>query len=121
MSQAASSPANSAFDPALMEEAGLACGHPIAADALVRVLPIINKRGLHARASAKFVQTVEQYDAKVSVCRGGEEVCGNSIMGLMMLAASPGTSVTVTAQGAAAEAVLDALTTLVAERFGEEE
>ncbi|MFG1401473.1 HPr family phosphocarrier protein [Xanthobacter sediminis] len=121
MSQAASSPANSPFDPALAEEAALACGHPVAAGALVRVLPIINKRGLHARASAKFVQTVERFDARVGVCRGGEEVCGNSIMGLMMLAASPGTSVTVTATGREAAAVLDALATLVADRFGEEE
>lgn len=121
MSQAASSPVNSALDPAVVEEAGLACGRPLAADALVRVLPIINKRGLHARASAKFVQTVEQYAARVSVCRGGEEVCGNSIMGLMMLAASPGTSVTVTATGADAAAALDALAALVAGRFGEEE
>ncbi|WP_454918553.1 HPr family phosphocarrier protein [Xanthobacter sediminis] len=121
MSQAASSPVNEAFDAGLAEDAALACGRPIGTDALVRVLPIINKRGLHARASAKFVQTVEQYDARVSVCRCGEEVCGNSIMGLMMLAASPGTSVTVTATGREAPAVLDALATLVADRFGEEE
>ena len=64
MSQAASSPVNDAFPPALAEEAALACGRPIGADALVRVLPIINKRGLHARASAKFVQTVERHDAR---------------------------------------------------------
>lgn len=121
MSQAASSPANDALNVALADEAALACGRPIGTDAQVRVLPIINKRGLHARASAKFVQTVERYDARVSVCRGGEEVCGNSIMGLMMLAASPGTSVTVTATGREAGTVLDALATLVADRFGEDE
>ncbi|MFG1478545.1 HPr family phosphocarrier protein [Xanthobacter sp. V4C-4] len=121
MSQAASSLVNDAFDPVTAEDPAEACGCAIRADAEVRVLPIVNKRGLHARASAKFVQTVEQYDARVSVCRSGEEVCGNSIMGLMMLAASPGTAVTVTATGREATAVLDALTALVADRFGEEE
>ncbi|MFG1377849.1 HPr family phosphocarrier protein [Xanthobacter autotrophicus] len=93
----------------------------MAPEALVRSLPIVNKRGLHARASAKFVQTVEQFDACVTVCRNGEAVGGNSIMGLMMLAAGPGTRVTVTATGNEAAAVLDALDTLVADRFGEEE
>ena len=79
------------------------CGCDVPEAALVRCLPIINKRGLHARASAKFVQTVEQFDANVTVCRSGEAVGGTSIMGLMMLAAAPGTSVTVTATGAAPE------------------
>ncbi|QRG09245.1 HPr family phosphocarrier protein [Xanthobacter dioxanivorans] len=99
----------------------MVCGRPVAPEALVRTLPIVNKRGLHARASAKFVQTVERFDACVTVCRSGEAVGGNSIMGLMMLAAAPGTTVTVTATGAEAAAVMDALTTLVADRFGEEE
>jgi len=63
--------------------------------AVVRVLTICNKKGLHARASARFVQTVEKFDASVRVMRGGEIVGGTSIMGLMMLAASPGTSITV--------------------------
>ncbi|MEP9368595.1 HPr family phosphocarrier protein [Xanthobacter sp. VNH20] len=98
-----------------------ACGAPAPAGALVRVLPIINKRGLHARASAKFVQTVERFNATVTVCRNGEAVGGNSIMGLMMLAAAPGTSVTVTAYGEEAVAVLAALQDLVADRFGEGE
>lgn len=91
------------------------------AGALVRQLLIVNKRGLHARASAKFVQTVERFDADVRVCRNGEEVHGCSIMGLMMLAAATGTTVRVSATGPQAEAVLDALATLVADRFGEEE
>jgi len=121
MSQAASSPGNDTLDPPVIEETSACCGRPIGPDVQVRVLPIINKRGLHARASAKFVQTVERFDAKVGVCRGGEEVCGTSIMGLMMLAAAPGTSVTVTATGADAGAVLEALEALVADRFGEEE
>lgn len=88
---------------------------------LVRELPITNKRGLHARASAKFVHTVERFNATVTVTRNGESVGGNSIMGLMMLSAGPGTSVTVACSGPEAEAALDALTTLVTTKFGEEE
>lgn len=87
----------------------------------VRELPITNKRGLHARASAKFVHTVERFNATVTVTRNGESVGGNSIMGLMMLSAGPGTSVTVACSGPEAEAALDALTTLVTTKFGEEE
>ena len=88
---------------------------------MTRVLPIINSRGLHARASAKFVQTVERYDADVKVTRAGETVGGDSIMGLMMLAASPGTSITVQASGNQAPEVMAALEALVANRFGEED
>jgi phosphocarrier protein HPr len=88
---------------------------------LVRVLAIVNKKGLHARASAKFVQTVEQFDAAVRVSRCGEAVGGDSIMGLMMLSAGPGTSITVSAIGAQASEVLDALAALIDSRFGEEE
>ncbi|MEP9355290.1 HPr family phosphocarrier protein [Xanthobacter sp. KR7-65] len=132
MSQAASSPVTDAFAGDTVapersaarcgaEEAAIACGGPIPPEALVRTLPIVNKRGLHARASAKFVQTVERFDALVTVCRSGEAVGGNSIMGLMMLAAGPGTCVTVTATGREASAVLDALGALVADRFGEDE
>ncbi|MGO4437187.1 HPr family phosphocarrier protein [Rhizobium sp. RAF56] len=83
-------------------------------------LLIINKRGLHARASAKFVQTVEAYDAAITVSKDGTTVGGTSIMGLMMLAASPGCSVLVTASGNQATEALDALDRLVADRFGEE-
>ena len=88
---------------------------------LTRELPIVNKRGLHARASAKFVQTVERFDADVRVTRCGETVGGTSIMGLMMLAAAPGTTIEVAASGREAQAVLDALARLIAERFGEDE
>jgi phosphocarrier protein HPr len=87
---------------------------------LARDLLIINKRGLHARASAKFVQTVSGFDAAVTVSKDGTSVGGTSIMGLMMLAASPGCSINVSASGNDAVAVLDALATLVADRFGEE-
>ena len=68
---------------------------------------IINKRGLHARASAKFVQMVERFNAEVWVTRGGETVGGTSIMGLMMLAAGPGTTIMVSATGPEAQAALD--------------
>jgi len=88
--------------------------------ALSRELLIINKRGLHARASAKFVQTVEAYDATITVSKDGTTVGGNSIMGLMMLAASPGCSVLVTASGNQATEALEALDRLVADKFGEE-
>lgn len=86
-----------------------------------RELAIVNRRGLHARASAKFVQTVERFDAVVRVSRGGETVGGTSIMGLMMLAAGPGTTIHVEVEGEDAEAALHALTALVESRFGEEE
>jgi phosphocarrier protein len=89
--------------------------------ALVRVLKIVNKKGLHARASAKFVQTAERFDASVSVCRGGESVGGTSIMGLMMLSAAPGTSITVECWGNQAAEVMDALVALVTSGFGEED
>jgi phosphocarrier protein len=89
--------------------------------ALRRELPIVNRRGLHARASAKFVKCVESFDAEVWVSRAGETVGGTSIMGLMMLAAAPGSTILVEASGPEAEAVLDALAALVDSRFGEEE
>jgi phosphocarrier protein HPr len=90
-------------------------------DVVVRVLEICNKKGLHARASAKFVQTVEQFDAEVWVTRGAERVGGASIMGLMMLAAGPGTSITVEATGPQAAEVVEALAKLVSGRFTEQE
>jgi phosphocarrier protein len=89
--------------------------------AVVREIPIINKRGLHARASAKFVKMVEDFDADVTVTRGGETVGGTSIMGLMMLSAAPGTTITVCATGADAEAAVAALAELVGNKFNEEE
>jgi phosphocarrier protein HPr len=88
---------------------------------IIRELLICNKKGLHARASAKFVQMVEKFDADVKVSRGGETVGGTSIMGLMMLAAGPGTTITVEATGAQATEVIEALSALVCGRFTEEE
>jgi phosphocarrier protein len=91
------------------------------AESFSRELAIVNKRGLHARASAKFVQTVERFDADVRVSRAGETVGGTSIMGLMMLAAAPGTTIHVEAKGRDALAAVEAIAMLVADRFGEEE
>ncbi|MBY3246562.1 HPr family phosphocarrier protein [Rhizobium laguerreae] len=87
---------------------------------LSRELLIINKRGLHARASAKFVQMVETFDAAITVSKDGMTVGGTSIMGLMMLAASPGSSVVVSASGSQAVEALEALDQLIQNRFGEE-
>ena len=94
---------------------------PIPDGILVRELPIVNRKGLHARASAKFVQTVERYDSDVTVTRGGETVGGRSIMGLLTLGAAQGTTITVTAQGEDAEACLQGIADLLANRFGEDE
>jgi phosphocarrier protein HPr len=90
-------------------------------DSIIRVLEIVNTRGLHARASAKFVQTVEKFDAEVRVTRGGETVGGTSIMGLMMLAAGPGTSIKIEAKGLQAAEVMAALEALVRGGFGEQD
>jgi phosphocarrier protein HPr len=89
--------------------------------AMVRVLRISNQKGLHARASAKFVQTVEKFDVDVRVSRGNETVGGTSIMGLMMLAAGPGTEITVVASGPERAEVVAALELLVNGRFGEDD
>ena len=85
-----------------------------------RQMKIVNDKGLHARASAKFVQLVGGYDAEVEVEKDGVTVGGTSIMGLMMLAASPGCCIRVTARGPDAEELMAALERLVADRFGEE-
>jgi phosphocarrier protein HPr len=94
---------------------------PVPEGGFLRMLPIINRRGLHARASAKFVQTVERYQAAVTVTRAGETVGGRSIMGLLTLGAAMGTRIAVTAVGQDAEQCLDAIEALLANRFGEDE
>ena len=83
------------------------------------LLEIVNEKGLHARASAKFVETVERFDARAFVSRDGMQVAGDSIMGLMMLAAARGTSILVRVEGVEAAGLADALRDLVAGRFGE--
>ena len=89
--------------------------------ALVRDLPIINNNGQHTRATAKFVQCVENFVCDVFVSRCGETVGGTSIMGILTLGAGIGTTITVAATGPQAEQAIEAITTLVANRFGEDE
>jgi phosphocarrier protein len=87
---------------------------------ITRVLRIVNEKGLHARASAKFVQQVEAHEATAMVTRDGLRVSGDSIMGLLMLGAARGTSIEVETTGPQAAALADALERLVANRFGED-
>ena len=82
---------------------------------------IVNKRGLHARASAKFVKLASTFDAEVTVSKDGQSVDARSIMGLMMLAAGPGCSIDIEAEGPEAAAALEALSALVDARFDEDE
>ncbi len=91
------------------------------AGSLVRELTLSNKKGLHARASARFVQTVQQFNDEVKVIRCGEMVGGDSIMSLLTLAVPCGSTIRVSARGKEAEEVLDALQKLLDERFGEDE
>ena len=84
------------------------------------IVVIRNIKGLHARASAKFVKCAECYTANITVTRDGQKVGGTSIMGLMMLAASPGCCIRVSASGAEAGEVIAALEALIADKFGEE-
>lgn len=88
--------------------------------AATRSLTIVNEKGLHARAAAKLVETVERFDAAATVARDGAEASGASIMGLLMLAAARGSCIEIRTRGPQAEALADALEALVASRFGEE-
>ncbi|MEM8803287.1 MAG: HPr family phosphocarrier protein [Pseudomonadota bacterium] len=88
-------------------------------DDVKRVLTIINEKGLHARASAKFVELVEGYNAEAEVSKDGMSVTGDSIMGLLMLAAARGCNIEVTTSGAEADALADAIEHLVGDKFGE--
>jgi phosphocarrier protein HPr len=92
-----------------------------AGQAASRDFPIINKKGLHARATAKFVQCCEKFDAVIAVTKDGETVGGSSIMGILTLGAGIGSRITVSASGPQAVEALDALEALVADRFGEDE
>ena len=87
---------------------------------LSRSVQVCNKRGLHARASAKFVTLASQVDASVEVEKDGTSVCGTSIMGLMMLGAAMGDTITISAMGLGAEMAIDQLVELVEARFHEE-
>ena len=94
---------------------------PEFAGALSREMQIVNRKGLHARATAKFVQCVDRFDADIKVTRCGETVGGDSIMGILTLGAGLGSTITVSASGLEAEAALEALAALVSNRFGEDE
>lgn len=87
---------------------------------VVRTHKIINEKGLHARASAKLVEVVESFDARAEVSRDGQSASGDSIMGLLMLAASKGTTIEVETSGAQADQLADAIDALVADKFGED-
>ena len=89
-------------------------------DPVTRVLTIVNEKGLHARASAKLVVLVEGFDAEAEVSKDGMSATGDSIMGLLMLAASRGTAIEVKTSGSEAEALANAIEALVADRFGED-
>jgi phosphocarrier protein HPr len=91
-----------------------------AMDRLTKTVTIVNQRGLHARAAAKFVKLAAEYEAEILVERNGSEVGGQSIMGLMMLAAGPGSTIDIAATGAQAEAALAALVSLVERGFDED-
>jgi phosphocarrier protein len=84
-----------------------------------RILNIVNEKGLHARASAKLVELVERFDASCNVAKDGLSASGDSIMGLLMLAASKGTSIEIETSGPEADALADALADLIADKFGE--
>ena len=93
----------------------------VGAGQLSREIAIVNRRGLHARATAKFVQCVETFDAAVTVTRNEETVGGTSIMGILTLGAGIGSTILVAAEGRQAAEALDALAALVADKFGEDE
>lgn len=86
-----------------------------------RELPVINKLGLHARAAAKFVNLASRFSSDINVSNNGREVNGKSIMGVMMLAAAQGCTITVSAEGSDAEQALNEIAALMQDRFGEEE
>ncbi len=94
---------------------------PSATDVIARSLTICNRRGLHARASAKFVKCAETFQSEITVSKDGQTVGGTSIMGLMMLAAAPGCSIDVSASGPDADDAVEALAALVEGGFGEED
>lgn len=89
--------------------------------ALVRTLTIVNRKGLHARATAKLVQCIDGFDAAVTVSRCGDTVGGTSIMGILTLGAGHGMTITIAATGAQAAQALEAIEALIANRFGEDE
>jgi phosphocarrier protein HPr len=105
-----------------LDEEGSPCPPPPdLSGAEFKDLKIVNRKGLHARATAKFVQCVDRFEAEISVTRCGETVGGDSIMGILTLGAGLGSTITVAARGPQAKQALEALSVLVADRFGEDE
>ena len=94
--------------------------NPFVAKSIQEKVKIVNERGLHARASARFAKTADQFEARITVSKDGMEVCGTSIMGLLLLVASKGESITISASGDGAEEALSVLVTLVKSRFEED-
>ena len=88
---------------------------------LVRHMEIVNRKGLHARATAKLVQCIDRFDCDVLISKGGETVGGASIMGILTLGAGIGSTITIVAKGSEAKPALDALAALIADKFGEGE
>jgi phosphocarrier protein HPr len=94
---------------------------PAPEGAVAREIPVVNRKGLHARATAKLVHCVEQFDAEITVSRCGETVGGLSIMGILTLGAGIGSTITIAATGPQAQEAIEAIAALFASRFGEEE
>jgi phosphocarrier protein HPr len=103
------------------EEQGSCPGVETPGYELVQTFEIVNRKGLHARATAKLVQCIDSFDAEVTISRCGETVGGNSIMGILTLGAGLGMTITVTASGSEARQAMAAIGALIANRFGEDE
>ena len=108
-------------DDAISHEPGDRSAPEPPANVLVATFEIINRKGLHARATAKLVQCIDGFDAEVRISRCGETVGGSSIMGILTLGAGPGMTITITASGSEAGQAMAAIGALIANRFGEEE
>ncbi|WP_422025886.1 HPr family phosphocarrier protein [Pyruvatibacter mobilis] len=124
MTSGADTPSGTTTGRSATSDTGTPAGHGDAdtdgGAPLSRILTITNARGLHARASARFVKTAEAFDADIRVTKDGQTVSATSIMGLMMLAASTGSTIALEASGPQAQAAMDALEALVTDNFGEE-
>ena len=124
MTSGADTPSGTTTGRSATSDTGTPAGHGDAdtdgGAQLSRILTITNARGLHARASARFVKTAEAFDADIRVTKDGQTVSATSIMGLMMLAASTGSTIALEASGPQAQAAMDALEALVTDNFGEE-
>jgi phosphocarrier protein len=124
MTSGADTPSGTTTGRSATSDTGTPAGHGDAdtdgGAPLSRILTITNARGLHARASARFVKTAEAFDADIRVTKDGQTVSATSSMGLMMLAASTGSTIAREASGPQAQEAMDALEALVTDNFGEE-